>query len=64
MRSISEILTKAMEAKYSPKGNIRQRRRRDGVIQYLVIFGSKTLWINSNHLFSPEDKKEIEAFMV
>lgn len=53
-----------MEAKYSPKGNIRQRRRRDGVIQYLVIFGSKTLWINSNHLFSPEDKKEIEAFMV
>ena len=32
------------------KGNICQRRRRDGVIQYLVITGSGTQWINSNKL--------------
>ena len=45
MRSISEILSKAMT-----KGNICQRRKRDGVIQYLVKTGSEAHWINSDEL--------------
>ena len=53
-----------MEAKYSPKGKVRQRRKRDGLIQYLVKTGSDAHWINSNELSSPEDKKEVEIFLV
>ena len=49
---------------YSPKGKVRQRRHSDGVVQYLVKDGSTAHWVNSDQLSSPEDKKEVEIFMV
>ena len=54
-----------MEA-YIPLGHIRERRGRDGVIQYLVRHGetSKAYWVDSDQLSSPEDQKKIEFFMV
>ena len=55
----------------TPKGSICQRRGKDGGegIQYLVRDGpdrktSKAYWIDSDLLHSPENKKEIEHFMV
>ena len=47
-----------MEAK------ICQRRRREGVIQYLVKTGSGADWINADELSSPRGMKMIEVFMV
>ena len=52
------ITFKAMEAK------ICQRRRREGVIQYLVKTGSGADWINADELSSPRGMKMIEVFMV
>ena len=54
-----------MEA-YIPLGHIRERRGRDGVIQYLVRHGetSEAYWVDSDQLSSPEDQKKIEFFMV
>ena len=54
----SEILSKAMDAK------ICQRRRKDGVIQYLVKTGSGANWVNSDQLSNPKGMKMIEVFMV
>ena len=50
----------------TPKGSICQRRGKDGGIQYLVRDGktSKAYWFDSELLNSPENKKEIEHFMV
>ena len=54
-----------MEA-YIPLGHIRERRGRDGVIQYLMRHGetSEAYWVDSDQLSSPEDQKKIEFFMV
>ena len=43
---------------------ICQRRRKDGVIQYLVKTGSGANWVNADQLSSPKGMKMIEVFMV
>ena len=53
-----------MERGSGERGERAQRRKRDGLIQYLVKTGSDAHWINSNELSSPEDKKEVEIFLV